>query len=276
MMDNKETDKKRHSIEELLALMKLLRSEKGCPWDREQTHQSIKKNVIEEAYEVVDAIDSEDPEMISEELGDLLLQVVFHSQMASESGKFDFSDVVDHICRKLISRHSHIFGENTDVAETPESVLDLWDRNKKKEKKNQSRLAHEMKEIPRAFPSLQRAEKIQKKAKKAGFDWDDRADVIAKIQEELAEAEEAFQISDKDERQKKTELEIGDLLFAVVNYARFLSVEPEIALDKANQKFIRRFEFVEDQVTAAGKKMQELSLTDLDRIWDRAKKDLQK
>lgn len=269
-------NKDHYSMEDLLALMKYLRSDAGCPWDREQTHQSIKKSVIEEAYEVVDAIDSKEPARMEDELGDLLLQVVFHAQMAGEAKTFDFSSVVDHLCKKLISRHSHLFGEKLDEAGSPEKVLDLWERNKKTEKKHQNQ-TQAMKEIPRVLPALQRAYKIQKKAKQAGFDWDDRKDVLEKIREEADEVEIAARQLDycgneeSTELKKNVEMEIGDLLFAVVNYARFMDVEPEIALDSANHKFIRRFEFVEKKVLSSGNKMEQTPLAELDRIWNEAK-----
>jgi len=271
-----DTTKDHYSIEDLLSLMAFLRSDKGCPWDREQTHQSIKKNVIEEAYEVVDAIDCDQPERLMDELGDLLLQAVFHSQMAAEAKDFDFAEVADHLCKKLISRHTHLFGAEKDEAGSPEKVLALWEKNKKKEK-NQQKQTQAMKEIPRVLPALQRAYKIQKKAKQVGFDWQERDDVLAKVKEEIAETEESFhklescEKKDYDECRREVELEIGDLLFAVVNYARFLDVEPEIALDKANRKFIRRFEFVEEKVLSEGKKMESLSLPELDDIWNDAK-----
>jgi len=277
----KDSNKDNYSLDDLLDLMKFLRSENGCPWDKEQPHQSIKKNVLEEAYEVVDAIDSDQPERLSDELGDLLLQVIFHSQMAKEKNEFDFGDVVDHLCKKLISRHTHLFGENKEKATSPEMVLAIWDKNKKIEKK-QHKQTQEMKEIPRVLPALQIAYKIQLKAKKVGFDWDERSDVIAKISEEIGEVEEAVQMVESSIEnvavekltgyKKAVELEIGDLLFAVVNYSRFLDVNPEIALDKANQKFVNRFEFVEDKVLSSGRKMQQLSLVELDQIWEEAKK----
>jgi len=271
-----EANKDDYSMEDLLSLMGFLRSEKGCPWDREQTHQSIKKNVIEEAYEVVDAIDSDQPERLTDELGDLLLQVVFHSQMAGEEKQFDFSVVVDHLCKKLISRHTHLFGEEKEEANSPEKVLVLWEKNKKREKQ-QHKQTQAMKEIPRVLPALQRAYKIQKKAKQVGFDWEERSDVLLKINEEIAEVEEAYKKMERNgeagpiENKKDVEMEVGDLLFAVVNYARFLDVEPEIALDKANQKFINRFEFVEEKVLSTGKKMEHISLLELDQIWNEAK-----
>lgn len=262
--------KENYKIDDLLELMKFLRSENGCPWDREQTHDSIKHNVIEEAYEVVDAISSKDPGMLSDELGDLLLQVVFHSQMAKETDEFDFDDVVRSICEKLISRHTHLFSENEDAAESPEDVVSLWEKNKKKEK-NQGSQAQSMKEIARALPALMRAYKIQKKASQSGFDWDNIDDVTLKIHEELDEIKGAMRTSDPQERIAKVEMELGDLLFSVVNYARFLGVDPEIALDKSSNKFIRRFERVEQEFTNRNIDMKSSPLSELDEVWDRIK-----
>ncbi|MHB1454545.1 MAG: nucleoside triphosphate pyrophosphohydrolase [Saccharofermentanales bacterium] len=270
-----------YAMEDLLEIMRFLRSENGCPWDRAQTHQSIKSNVVEEAFEVVDAIDSSEPDLISDELGDLLLQVVFHSQMADEAGDFDFSDVLRNICDKLITRHTHLFGEITDKADSAESVLALWDKNKLKEKKQTSH-AHAMKEIPRGFPALMRAYKIQKKAARAGFDWKETGDVASKVEEEFAEVREAVAIrnsgGDTLRRKDQDELEgeIGDLFFALVNYARFLDIEPEIALDKANSKFIRRFEEVEKRTAGSGRGMEEMTLTELDAVWEDVKTDERK
>ncbi len=271
-----DTTKEKYSMEDLLELMRFLRSEKGCPWDREQTHRSLRKNVVEEAYEVVDAIEAGIPERLADELGDLLLQIVFHTQIADEENEYRFSDVADHLCKKLISRHTHLFGEVKDVAPSPENVAALWEKNKKKEK-NQQKQTQAMKEIPRVLPALTRAYKIQKKARQVGFDWDDRKDVLAKLQEEIFEAEDAFErekacgARDKESLRDHVETEVGDLLFAAVNYARFLDVEPEIALEKANRKFMRRFEFVEEKIFAEGKKMEHMTLAELDRYWDEAK-----
>lgn len=286
-----EFNKSNYKIDDLLELMKYLRSENGCPWDREQTHDSIKKNVIEEAYEVLDAIDSKIPQKLYDELGDLLLQVVFHAQIAKENLDFDFDTIVNNLCKKLIFRHSHIFGENKDNASSSSEVLDIWEKNKKKESGNKSQ-SQIMKEIPRHLPSLERAYKIQKKAKQVGFDWDDRSFVIKKIKEEIDEVEEAVLIESnhlKDasvqsmdaneksiENNEKSfkdniELEIGDLLFAVVNYARFLGVNPEMALDKANQKFVKRFSYVETKITQNNKMMENCTLDELDLVWEEAK-----
>ncbi len=270
--------KERYTIDDLLRIMSFLRSEHGCPWDREQTHDSIKGNVVEEAYEVVEAIDGKDPDRIADELGDVLLQVVFHSQMASESGDFDFSIVVKKICDKLLSRHTHLFGGNGDSADTAESVIALWDRNKRKEKNHVSH-SQAMKEVPGSFPALMRAHKIQKKAAGAGFDWKETADVAAKVEEEFAEVREAAAACSGGEGRgggggrEKVEDEIGDLFFAMVNYARFLHVDPELALDKANRKFIRRFEAVEGRIVSSGRDMKEMSLEELDSVWDEVKAD---
>ena len=257
-----------YGMEDLLALMRFLRSGHGCPWDREQTHRSIRSNVVEEAFEVVDAIDSGKPERLADELGDLLLQVVFHSQMADEDGTFDFNDVVGNICEKLISRHTHLFGEDAGQAGSAESVLALWDRNKTKEK-NHDRASQAMKDIPRGFPALMRAYKIQKKAARVGFDWKETDDVAAKVEEEFAEVRSAAHPEEIGD-------EIGDLLFAVVNYARFLHVDPEMALDRANAKFIRRFEAMEDRILASGQALEDMDLSALDAFWDKVKEDERK
>jgi tetrapyrrole methylase family protein / MazG family protein len=264
----KDIKKEHYDIADLLALMRFLRSEAGCPWDREQTHQSIRSNVVEEAFEVVDAIDSGSSERLSDELGDLLLQVVFHSQMADEARTFNFDDVVRTICDKLISRHTHLFGEDAGQAGSAESVLALWERNKTKEK-NHTRPSQAMKDIPRGFPALMRAYKIQKKAARVGFDWRETDDVAAKVEEEFAEVRSA-------KHAEEVENEIGDLFFALVNYARFLHVDPEMALDKANTKFIRRFEAMEDKVFASGQVMEGLDLTVMDAFWNEVKVDERK
>ncbi|MHB8964048.1 MAG: nucleoside triphosphate pyrophosphohydrolase [Saccharofermentanales bacterium] len=273
--------KETYTMEDLLEIMRFLRSENGCPWDRAQTHQSIKSNVVEEAFEVVDAIGGNEPDRIADELGDLLLQVVFHSQMASEAGDFDFSDVLRHICDKLISRHTHLFGETDDKADSAETVLAIWDRNKLKEKKQASH-AHAMEEIPRGFPALLRAYKIQKKAARAGFDWKETDDVAAKVEEEFNEVREAVKLRSigGDPRgatmQDELEGEIGDLFFALVNYARFLDIEPETALDRANTKFIRRFAEVEKRAAGTGRDMKAMTLAELDVLWEDVKTDERK
>ncbi len=269
--------KERYTIDELRALMAFLRSPEGCPWDREQTHDSIKKNLLEEAYEAIDAIDSEDSDKICDELGDVLMQVVFHAQMASEHDHFDFDDVISGICRKLISRHTHIFAG--DSSGTANEVLGLWEKNKKKEKglKSQSQV---LKDVPRSLPALQRSYKVQQKAAGVGFDWDDRQGPLDKIHEELAEIAQAEQDSKaavaagemtSEQAGRIVAGEVGDFLFAAVNYARHLKVQPEMALSGSTEKFIRRFTAVEELAEKNGLNMNDMSLVELDKLWDKVK-----
>jgi tetrapyrrole methylase family protein/MazG family protein len=271
------TVKDRYTIDELRTIMAFLRSENGCPWDKVQTHDSIKKNLLEEAYEAIDAIDSGIPDRLADELGDVLMQVVFHAQMASEQDQFDFDTVVSVICRKLISRHTHLFGE--DQADTPEAVLDNWEKNKLKEKglENQSQV---LQDVPRSLPALQRGFKVQQKAAQVGFDWDTPEGPRKKITEELAEIEEIvahtqlMQASGQmssEQAGRAVAAEVGDLLFAVVNYARHLKVQPELALTRTTDKFIRRFAQMEVLAAEDGIELDELSLTELDALWEAAK-----
>lgn len=269
--------KDRYTIEELRALMAFLRSPEGCPWDREQTHDSIKKNLLEEAYEAIDAIDSEDSAKICDELGDVLMQVVFHAQMATEQGSFNFDDVISGICRKLISRHTHIFAG--DSSGTASEVLGLWEKNKKKEKglKSQSQV---LKDVPRSLPALQRSYKVQQKASGVGFDWEDKHGPLAKIHEELAEisqaeleaaaAVEAGEMT-AEQAGRIVAGEVGDFLFAAVNYARHLKVQPEMALSSSTEKFIRRFTAVEEMAVLEGLDLNDMSLAELDKLWERVK-----
>jgi tetrapyrrole methylase family protein/MazG family protein len=269
--------KDKYSMEELRELMAFLRSPQGCPWDREQSHDSIKKNLLEEAYEAIDAIDSEQPERICDELGDVLMQVVFHAQMAAEEQKFDFDDVISGICRKLISRHTHIFGD--DNSGSASEVLDLWEKNKKKEKGLSSQ-SQVLKDVPRSLPALQRSYKVQQKAAKSGFDWADKYGPLGKIHEELdeiARAEVETETAVRNGQMSKEQAgrivagEVGDFLFAAVNYARHLQVQPEMALSGSTEKFIRRFASVEDLARVEGLNMEEMSLAELDALWDRVK-----
>ncbi len=256
--------KPNYDIKDLIEIMALLRSEGGCPWDREQTHSSIRANVIEEAYEVADAIDSNSPETLQEELGDLLLQVVFHSRMEQESGGFDFDSVCDGICKKLIYRHPHIFGNVS--ANTPDEVLKNWDALKKKEK-HQETYTDTMLSVPRAFPALMRAQKVQKRAGRAGFDFDDVSAVHDKIAEEMVEVSDAVS-SGNAEMVKE---EYGDLLFSVVNLARFLNVDAEEALAASTDKFIERFDKVEKLAIERNIKMPETPIAELDKLWAEVK-----
>lgn len=253
-----------HDFKSLCLLVSLLRSEDGCPWDRVQTHTSIRKDFIEETYEVIEAIDNDDPVLMCEELGDVMLQTVFHADIEREAGRFTVEDVLEGITDKLIHRHPHVFGDVK--ADTSEKVLDNWDKIKKKEKGRDSTTAS-MKSIPPALPALMRAQKIGKYAAKAGFDFPDAESAFGKIHEETAEVAELIGGDDRD----RLEEELGDLLFAVVNVCRKTGIDAEYALGRANEKFLRRFSHVEDDVCASGKKISDLEMETLDSIWDRNK-----
>ncbi len=260
-----EINKEKYNIDDLLEIMKELRSPNGCPWDREQDHHSIRNDFIEETYEAIDAIDRDDATDMCEELGDVLLQVVFHSQIEAEKKSFDFTDVCDGICKKLIERHPHVFG-SVNVNNSDE-VLDNWDKIKQKSK-NQTTYTDTLKSVPMAFPALLRAEKVQKRAKKAGFDWDNAEDASKKIDEELAEFKEAV----RNGNQEQMFEEYGDLLFSMVNVSRFLKINSEQALHGAADKFIKRFEKVEKLAEQKEIDMKSSSLEVLDRLWEEAKR----
>ena len=256
--------KKDYTFDDLVDIMKMLRSENGCPWDREQDHQSIKYALLEEAYEAMESLDKKSPDAFANELGDVLLQVVFHSQIASENGTFSVQDVLNHICHKLVSRHTHIFGD--DSTANGKEALDLWERNKKAEKGLVTQ-TEVMRDVCSYLPALIRAEKVQKKAAKVGFDWDDISGAQEKLREEIAELEEAAREVDF----AHAEEELGDLLFSCVNVARFLKVNPEEALKKATDKFICRFEQLENEVISCGKNLADMSLAEMDAVWDKIK-----
>ncbi len=247
------------AIERLLEVMERLRGPDGCPWDREQTLLSLRQYLIEEAYEVIDAIESGDPAKHVEELGDLLLQVVFQAQLAKEQKQFEFQDVARAITAKLIRRHPHVFAD-VAVADSGE-VLKNWERIKAGEKKEGPRSVVEG--VPRHLPALHKAHQIQSRVARVGFDWTATEDVVAKIEEELAEVRAALRIGDAD----KIREEIGDLLFAVVNLSRFQKFNAEELLDATIRKFVRRFQGVESRVQAAGKKLQDCSLDELEAHW---------
>jgi MazG family protein len=248
-------------LEQLLRIMARLRAPDGCPWDLEQSHASLRQSVIEEAYEVAAAINSGDDANLCEELGDLLLQVVFHAQMASEEGRFDFDGVARSIVEKLVRRHPHVFGSENAADST--QVLARWEEIKKAEKGVKATSV--LDGISEGMPGLMRAEKVQKRAAKVGFDWSEVPPVIAKVREEIGEVEGA--LGDP----AKVEEEIGDLLFAVVNLARKLKVDGEVALQRATDKFIARFRQVETLAQKDGRKLEEMSLVEMDAIWDRVK-----
>jgi len=243
--------------------MEKLRSPEGCPWDREQTHESLLKYLIEEAYEVVDAVLDRDDEALKEELGDLLLQTVFHSQIARERGAFTIDDVVDSVTRKLIFRHPHVFGGKEGI-ETAEDVSKEWERLKEEEGK---RRESSLDGIPKSLPALERAYKLQKRAEKVGFDWKDFKGIKEKMVEELGEIEEELARGDRE----KLEEEVGDLLFMAVNLARFLGVHPETALQKANKKFEKRFRLMEKRAKEMGRELKDMDIEQLEELWQEAK-----
>ena len=254
--------KEKYNFNDLLRIMEILRAPDGCMWDREQDHQSIRRNFIEETYEVCEAIDEQDPEHLKEELGDVLLQVVFHTEMEKEKGVFDIGDVADGICKKLIYRHPHIFG--TVEVGSSEEILRNWDELKRKEK-HQETDTSALESVAKSLPGLIRAEKLQKKATKVGFDWENAQGALEKVEEELDEVKRAV-AGDGD-----PEEEIGDLLFAAVNVARHLKVDPERAMEKTCNKFVRRFAEMERQARQENKVLSDLSLTELDTLWNRSK-----
>ena len=253
-------DSKRFGFADFVELMKRLRADDGCDWDKAQTHESIRINLIEEAYELVDAIDAHDVDEMREECGDVLMQAVFHTEIAEKEGEFTYHDMLTELCRKLIDRHTHIFGSNH--ASSPEEALAFWTEDKKKEKKYSS-TADYMDKVPKNLPALLYAEKIQKRAKKSGFDWDDASGALDKVSEELDELKTA------DDAHKFEEG--GDLLFAVVNALRFFDVEPEMALREASAKFLRRFKRLEQLVSETGRDINSYSLEELDVFWEKVK-----
>lgn len=249
---------------DLLGIMDTLRGEDGCPWDKEQTHESLKRYLIEECYEVLEAIDEKNEDMLIEELGDVLLQVVFHARIGKEEGYFDINDVIKGISNKMIERHPHIFGKVK--LETSEEVLKNWDDIKKKEKGFKS-YTEELRHIPKNLPALMRAEKVQAKARKAGFDWDKVEDALNKVFEEYNEVKDVY----KGKNRAKILEEIGDLIFAIVNVCRFLDIDPENALNYTIEKFINRFEYIENAALDKGMKLKEMTLEQMDALWEEAK-----
>lgn len=256
--------KDNYDINDFLRLVTVLRSPGGCPWDRKQTHESKKKNFIEETYEVVEAINKADAEGLKEELGDVLLQVAMHSEMESEKGSFDFNDVVNDICKKLVVRHPHVFGDA--AAQSSDEALQNWDQVKLKTK-GMKKQGEAMIKVPREFPALMRAQKVQEKAAKAGFDWDDINGAVDKLHEEIDELETALAAGVG----KDIEEEFGDVLFSCVNVSRFIGADSEEALTASTDKFIKRYLLVEKLAADEGLDMKTASIEELDKLWNKAK-----
>ncbi|MTI68056.1 MAG: nucleoside triphosphate pyrophosphohydrolase [Firmicutes bacterium] len=253
-----------YNMNNLVNIMERLRNKDGCPWDMKQTHKTLREFVLEEAYEVVDAIDNDDIDNLVEELGDLLLQVVFHSIIANEEGYFNIYDVITRISEKLIYRHPHVFS-NLVAKDVDEANLN-WDSMKDKEKDIKT-YTQRLTDIPKSLTTLSRSYKIQKKAANVGFDWNDIKDAFEKVKEELTEFEEVYRGDDKE----NIEEELGDLLFSIVNVSRFLNINPEIALNKTIDKFIKRFSFIEKRSIELGKDLKDMNLKEMDELWNVAK-----
>jgi MazG family protein len=252
-------------LEQLREIVAKLRGPGGCPWDREQTHATLRGGLLEEAYEVVAAIDAGDDANLREELGDLLLQVIFHSQLATEEGRFGFDDVAREIADKLVRRHPHVFG--AESAETSAAVLVKWDEIKRAEKGGAAATTSLLDGLPAGLPALMHAHKVQKKASKIGFDWPDTPPILAKVREEIAELEEAIAGGSAAE----VEGELGDLLFSVVNLARHLHVEAEVALSGSTEKFSSRFRAMEGLARERGLELGKLTLEEMDVLWEEVK-----
>lgn len=255
--------KPQYGYEDLLEIIRLLRSEDGCPWDKAQTHQSIRRGLLEEAYEAAEAIDNDDPMLLKEELGDVLMQVVFHADIESDAGRFTIDDVCDGVVKKLLFRHPHVFG--SECEDSPESAPVSWDKLKRQEK-GQKTVADSMDSVARSLPGLWRAEKLQNKAASAGFEWPDVQGALDKLEEEVAELRRAVE-EDGDVPE-----ELGDVLFAAVKVGRFCACDPEDAVNGTCEKFIRRFRAVENGAAAQGREVSQLSLEEMTALWNEAKR----
>ncbi len=257
---------KQYSLQSLIDILAKLRSPQGCPWDREQTHHSLIKHLIEETYEVIEAIEEQNPQALTEELGDVLLQIVFHAQIGSENKQFTMDDVIAVVSEKMIRRHPHVFA-NTK-ADSIAEVLTNWEAIKEKEKSQRENKSI-LEGVPRQLPALMRAEKIQAKATKVGFEWDDVSGAISKIEEEIREFKSAL------ERRNQADMieELGDILFSIVNTARYLNIDSEQALNATTNKFINRFQQMERMAQSSEKTLSEMSLAEMEQLWQKAKKD---
>ncbi len=263
------TENDRDAIERLVEIIRILRVE--CPWDRVQTHESLRQGMLEEAYEVVEAINNKDADNLREELGDVLLQIVFHANLAEEAQKFDLKDVINEECEKMIRRHPHVFLQETrnNSAKSIDKVLEKWENIKVKEKQEESYTSR-LERVPKALPALTRAFKVQKRAADVGFDWDDVSEAFLKVDEERAELMQQYE--EAPTSRQRLEEELGDLLFSCVNVARFLGVDPESALNYTVNKFVRRFSYIEKEALAAGKNLEDMSLAEMDKLWEEVKK----
>lgn len=253
--------KDRYDLNDFVSLISFLRSDNGCPWDRVQTHSSIKRNLLEEAYELAETLENDDKEHMKEELGDVLMQVLFHTDIEANAGVFDLNDVADHACKKLVSRHPNLFGEKTDLD---------WDQIKRLER-GEVTVASEMNGVSRTLPALWRAEKIQRKAAKIGYDWPSVFDALDKIQEETQELREGIVASDEDNIIE----ELGDLIFASVDAARMLGVDPEVAVHRACEKAIGRFRFMEAAAQKQGTTLERLNLVEMEELHQKARCELE-
>ena len=256
--------KNKEGLPKLVAIMQRLRGPKGCPWDKEQTMESLIPFIVEEAYEVIGAIDAKSPEMLKEELGDLLFQIIFMCQLAREKGDFDIEDVMALSAEKMIRRHPHVFGKTK--AKTSKDVLKHWARIKKEEKGGKKRKGY-LSDIPEHLPALLKAHKVTEKAAEAGFDWSDIKEVFEKVEEEIAE----FKAELKKGNIQRMEAEFGDLIFALVNVGRFIEINPEEALRKTIARFITRFHYIEDKLIKKGKALNNASIEEMENFWKEAK-----
>lgn len=251
------------NFDRLVEIMETLRGGEGCPWDRKQTRESLKPFLIEEAYEVLEAIEEKDADKLKEELGDLLYQILFHAQISKESGEFGIEDILAAGCEKMVRRHPHVFGDRK--AESAEEVLKQWEAIKKEEKGEERRSVLEG--VPPHLPALLRAHQLQARAARVGFDWEHVDQVFTKVKEEMTEFEEAFRAKDR----KSMENELGDLLFALVNIGRFIEVSPEDALRKSISRFISRFRHIEEEISRQGREWRDVSLDEMEALWQEAK-----
>ena len=253
-----------NSLSKLIKITDTLMGEDGCPWDKVQTRESLKPYLVEETYEVLDALDANDPEKIKEELGDLLYQILFHSKISSLKGEFNFRDVINNLSEKMVRRHPHVFKEGE--LNTPDQVVKQWEEIKRNEK-NQANQKSILDNIPKNLPSLLRAQKLQKKTAKEGFDWDQINDVFDKLDEEIAEFKEAV----LKKKSADIQNEIGDIIFVITNIAKCYKIDAEEALRSTNNKFIKRFQYIEQKIEAKGKTLKDSPLEEMERYWQEAK-----